>query len=90
MDKIVTKAIIECMNALGTPKCYRATKFLDEKRIVRVSAKTYNGKVAAKNQNLECVLTIGRPNYLERDFIKKCKKAGEPFPVKKVQLKFTK
>jgi len=34
------------------------------------------------------VLTIGRPNYAEREFIKLCKKAGEPFPVKKMQLKF--
>jgi hypothetical protein len=31
--------------------------------------------------------TIGIPNYL-REFIRKCKKAGEPFPVKKIQLKF--
>ena len=34
------------------------------------------------------LLTIGRPAYLERRFIKACLKAGEPFPVKKVQLEF--
>jgi hypothetical protein len=34
------------------------------------------------------VFTIGKPNYEEREFIKKCKKAGEPFPVKKIQVKF--
>lgn len=34
------------------------------------------------------ILKIGRPNFREREFIKACRKAGEPFPVKKVQLKF--
>lgn len=36
---------------------------------------------------MEFVLKIGKPNYLERDFVKMCKKAGEPLPVKKVQIK---
>ena len=34
------------------------------------------------------LFTLGRPNYTERDFIKKCLKAGEPFPVKKLQLQY--
>lgn len=32
-------------------------------------------------------LTLGKPNYEAREFIKRCKKAGEPFPVKRVQLR---
>jgi hypothetical protein len=34
------------------------------------------------------LVTIGKPNYAGRQFIKACKKAGDPLPVKKVQLKF--
>lgn len=34
------------------------------------------------------VVTIGKPNYAERAFIKTCIKAKEPFPVKKIQLKY--
>ena len=34
------------------------------------------------------ILTFGRPNYKEREFIKQCKKAKEPFPVKKTLLRF--
>lgn len=30
------------------------------------------------------ILTVGRPNYAERQFIKDCRAANEPFPVKKV------
>jgi hypothetical protein len=28
------------------------------------------------------VVTVGRPNYANREFIKECKAAGEPFPVR--------
>lgn len=33
-------------------------------------------------------LTVGKPNFAERKFIKLCYKAGQSFPVRKVQLKF--
>jgi hypothetical protein len=39
-------------------------------------------------RNAEITLTLGAPNYLERAFIKKCHRAGEPFPVKKLQYHF--
>lgn len=32
------------------------------------------------------ILSMGRPNYAEKKFIKDCQKAGEPFPVRRVQL----
>lgn len=34
------------------------------------------------------IVTIGKPAYREREFIKLCQRAGERFPVSKVQLKF--
>lgn len=34
------------------------------------------------------ILTVGSPNYSERRFVRLCVKAGEKFPVRKVQLKF--
>jgi len=33
------------------------------------------------------LVTIGKPNYLERKFVRECQKAGEPFPIKRIQLK---
>lgn len=53
--------------------------------IVRATRILYNGK-ASEQGNMEIRLTIGKPNYAEREFIKDCKKAGEPFPVERVQL----
>ncbi len=86
-DKVIT--------ALVENNATKATYFISPKLIARASRKTYLGKsgkrhLPRKTDNLEILLTYGRPNYQEREFIKKCIKAGEPFPVKKIQLKFQK
>ena len=60
----------------------RATKYLDDHTIVRA---TRRGSVRKNARTDELVLTVGKPNYRERKFIKLCKEAGEPFPVKKIQ-----
>jgi hypothetical protein len=44
-------------------------------------------KPNARSRSVEIVLTIGRPNSAEREFIRVAKKAGEPFPIRKVQLR---
>ncbi len=67
----------------------KATKYMTDKHVIRAVRKTFKGKIL-KNRNIEITLTIGRPNFLEREFIKKCKKANEPFPIKKIQLKLLK
>lgn len=61
-----------------------ATKYLDEKTTVRAC---WRHKPNGRNSHEEMVVTFGTPNYLDRVFIKKCKKAGEPFPVKKIQFR---
>ena len=66
-------------------KIKTCTKYLGLTLVVRL---TRRHKFSKRNSRNEYVLTIGKPNYLERAFIKSCKKAGEPFPVKKVQIKF--
>lgn len=67
----------------------QATKYLAEKEVITATRRAYKGRIS-KRDNVEMVVKIGRPNFGEREFIKKCKKAGEPFPVKKIQLKFFK
>ena len=67
----------------------KATKYISPKEIVRAVRKTYKSqnRKPHKGDSVEISLTIGRPNYLERQFIKDCQKAGEPFPVKRIQIK---
>lgn len=80
--------IQEVVTTLIYNKAVKATKFINEKLIVRAVRKTFDKKI--QPGNIEVILTIGKPNYVERDFIEKCKKAGEPFPVKKIQIKLPK
>jgi hypothetical protein len=71
------------VHALITNKAQKATFYVSPTKIIRAVAR---GKTLGRG-NIEVTPTIGIPNYL-REFIRKCKKAGEPFPVKKIQLKF--
>lgn len=78
----VTKAIISLLEITDAKK---ATVFESENAV----AKATRRHKFRKGQRMETVLvTVGAPNYEERAFIRACKKAGETFPVRKVQLKF--
>lgn len=71
-------------------RVYRATKYLAENQVVTGTRRRYKKRLPRKGSNIEIFFKIGKPNYQEREFIKKCKKAGEPFPVKKIQIKYDK
>lgn len=45
-------------------------------------------RVDKRDRSEHYVVSIGKPNYNERQRIKVLKKVGEPFPVKKVALTF--
>jgi hypothetical protein len=62
----------------------RATKYLSPTLTIKA---TRQGKLDKRGRQMTVLVTFGRPNYREREFIKQAKKAGEPFPIKKVQLK---
>ncbi len=91
MENNVKNGVVAVVSAIMTiPKVYGAEKYISEKVVVRAKLRRFGKKIRPKNQNLEISLVIGRPNFAQRDFIKKCKKVGEPFPVKNVQLKLVK
>ena len=80
MKKIPFNAVTSVIEILMRGNAKRATKFISPTQIVRATRR--------HPKTSEFVLKIGSPNYLERDFIKACKKAGEPFPVRNIQIKF--
>lgn len=87
MIKRITPSLfgIVC-SALGdTPGAKTAIKIIDEKTIVKA---TYRFKPKIRSRRKEMVVTFGEPDYRTAEFIKQCKKAGEPFPVKKIQFRF--
>lgn len=61
----------------------KATKFLSPTLTVKAARRHKPDKRATRE---EILFTVGAPNYAERRFIKLCRKAGEPFPVKKIQI----
>lgn len=65
---------------LAVSDCKSVIKVIDEKTIVKA---TWRFKPSSQNRREEMVVTMGEPDYRTRAFIKACKKANEPFPVKK-------
>lgn len=83
------------IETLISQNAQKATQFISPTEIIRAVRSSYKyykysgkRKFAKKGNNIEITLTIGKPNYAEKEFIKKCQKVGEPFPIKKIQLKF--
>lgn len=79
-------AVTKTIEILLRTNAKRTTKYLSDKFVISAQRKTYNNRLLP-NQNAEIILKMGKPNYAERDFIRRCKKAGEPFPIKRVQIK---
>lgn len=63
-----------------------ATKYLSPRHTVRATRKVFRGRIDRRDRRVEIMFTDGEPNYHARKFIKLCQKAGETFPVRKIQL----
>ena len=81
MDTV--QALTKCLKAMA-PDVRKATVYLTPNLVVSLCRRH---KYHKRNTREDMVVKIGVPNYLERAFIAKCRAAGEPFPIKKVQLK---
>lgn len=78
-------AAAKCVAALeSNPDMRRATVFLSEKFTVKVTRQRPHRR-RARYEGF--VLSCGAPNYAERQFLRACRKAGEPLPVRRVQLR---
>lgn len=71
------------VSSLLVTRMRRATKFIGPNMVVKLTRQRKPGRGARGETFL---LTVGRPNYAERRFVKLCRKAGESFPVRKVVL----
>ena len=69
------------------PELRKATYYISTLAVVKVSRQK---KLDRRDHQSSFVVTIGRPNYAEKLFIKKCIKADQSFPLRKLQLKLWK
>ena len=80
---VKTKALTKVMQiCLCDPLVRQALYFISPKLRVKVSR---FGK-ARKGQADSFRVEMGRPNSIERKFVKLCVKSGEPFPLKRVRV----
>ncbi len=80
----VAPVVGRVVNALIDQDAKKVTAFLGPLLTVKASRR---GKLDRRARTLDLVVTIGTPNYAERRFIRDCQRAGEPFPVKRLQIK---
>mgnify|MGYP001605604686 CR=1 FL=1 len=74
--------------AVQRPGIFRATKYISPALVVKATRQRYKGKLLTRSARQETILvTIGKPNWRERRFIRQCQQAEEPFPIRKIQLK---
>jgi hypothetical protein len=85
--KVTRTAVTRVVEACLELDIRQATVYISPDLVVRATRrhKPQSGRCAGIHTEL--VVTLGKPNYLERLFIKACKQSGEPFPVKKIQLR---
>ena len=60
-------------------------KYVSPKLVIKA---TWHRKPSKRDRGNTILVTVGQPNYLERKFIKLCKKTEVTFPIHKVQLKY--
>lgn len=79
MDKHVARVF----NALDqSHDIKKATLYLSRKLTIKLTRQRRD----RRSDHHTYLLTVGAPNYRERAFIEAALTAGEPFPVKKIQL----
>lgn len=87
-EKVDVKVVASVVSMLLGTGAHTATKYLSPTRVVRATRQLFKGKINHKGQSHHIILTVGEPNSRERDFVKRCQKAAERFPVRKIQVKF--
>lgn len=64
---------------------YQAISYISPKLTLKA---TRQHKASSRDTRATFVFTMGRPAFREAEQIKRLIKAGEPFPVKKIELRF--
>lgn len=82
--KTVTDAMRSVVGALLESESKRVTKYLSPTFTIKA---TRVNEVDRRYKRETFVVSVGRPNFAEREFIKAATAAGEPFPVHRIQHK---
>jgi hypothetical protein len=82
--ELTERRIGECVSAVLGMNLRKATAYISPSLTIKASAQRRYRK---NEPSCTLLVTIGKPNFLERRFIKVCQKAGMAFPLKQIQWK---
>ena len=71
-----SKVFAELAEEILVGGAYKATKYLNDKLTIKATRKRYKGKFSRSTEAIDIVFTVGKPNYEEREQIKRGKKLG--------------
>lgn len=79
------KKLGECVGEVAYRKdIRRATAYISPVLTIKATAQRRQDN---RDKSTTVLVTVGRPNFLERRFIKVCQKAGMAFPLSQIQWK---
>jgi hypothetical protein len=87
IDKDLEKYGAAVLRSLQASGARVATKYVSPQKVIRATRRSYRRGNNAPRP-LEIMLTVGKPNYEERDFVGWCTRAGEKFPIRNIIHKF--
>lgn len=70
---------------LFTKNLRKATAYLSETYVIKA---THQFRPMKHDRGNTLLVTCGKPNFLERRYIRLCKKAGVAFPLKQIHLEW--
>lgn len=88
MPALSRSNLSKVFETLLTTGAWKATLYLSHNEVVRATRIWRRHRKTQSVKPIEVRLTVGRPNFAERKFVKACQQASQSFPVRKVQLKF--
>jgi len=88
MNDKIARIVGKVVTTLILTGARTATAYVSPTHTVRACQRRIRGRVPRHPRRFDVNLTIGTPNYRSRQFIKKAQRAGEPFPIKRVQLTY--
>ena len=87
MKKLFFDRVIDALLTprAGTKATRRVTFYIAPDYVISAC---FQNRMRKSDRRHTIIVKIGKPNFREREFICSCQNAKEPFPVKKLQLKF--
>lgn len=82
---VLKDRVSNCIGDVVTqPNVRKAIAYISPTFVVKATAQRRQDK---RSKSMTLLVTVGKPNFVERRFIRVCQKAGMCFPLRQIQWK---